>query len=111
MSPVVDIARVPCQTIFMRYLAYAAGTVLKAAGVLLVLTASIIWIGGRPNSGILFQAGAVCFSGGFFIKRASRLKKCFRCREKVEHDAARCRHCGADFPANPAESISEPFYK
>jgi len=95
----------------MRYLAYATGIVMKAAGVLLVLTASIIWIRGRPNSRIFFVVGVAFFSSGFLIKRASRLKKCFRCREKVEHDAARCRHCGSDLPANAAESLSEPFYK
>jgi hypothetical protein len=95
----------------MRHLAYAAGVVMKAAGVLLLLTASIIWLRGRPNSGILFDAGVVCFAGGFLIKRSSRLKKCFRCREKVEHGAARCHRCGWDFPANAAESLSEPFYK
>jgi hypothetical protein len=95
----------------MRYLAYSAGIVLKAAGVLLVLTAAIIWVSGRPNSRILLDTGAVCFAGGFLLKRASRLKKCFRCREKIERDAARCRHCGSDLPANAAESLSEPFYK
>jgi ribosomal protein L40E len=95
----------------MRYLAYAVGIVLKAAGFLLVLTAAILWVRGRPSSEILFDTGAVCFSVGFLLKRASRLKKCFRCREKVAHDASRCRHCGSDLPANAAESLSEPFYK
>ena len=95
----------------MRYLNYAIGIVMEAAGVLLVLTASILWVRGRPNSGILFVAGAACCSGGFLSKRASRLKKCSRCREKVERDAARYPNCGFDFPANTAESLSEPFYK
>jgi hypothetical protein len=39
------------------------------------------------------------------------LKKCSRCREKVERDATRCRYCGSDFPAGAAESLSQPFYK
>jgi hypothetical protein len=95
----------------MRYFAYSVGIVLKVAGVLLVLTAAIIWVSGRPNSKILLVTGAIFFSGGFLIKRASQLKKCFRCREKNERDAARCRHCGSDLPANAAESLSEPFYK
>ena len=95
----------------MRYLAYAVGIVLKTAGFLLVLTAAIIWFRGRPNSQILFDAGAVCFSVGFLLKRASRLKSCFRCREKVEQESATCRHCGSDLPATAAESLSEPFYK
>ena len=95
----------------MRYLAHAIGIVMEAAGVLLVLTASIIWVRGRPNSRILFVAGVAFFSSGFLIKRASRLKKCSRCQEKSERDAAKCHRCGFDFPANAAESFSEPFYK
>src|SRR5215467_1473150 len=95
----------------MRYLAYSTGIVLKAAGVLLALTAAIIWVSGRPNSKILFGAGAVCFSVGFLLKRISKLKKCFRCREKVEHEAPTCHHCGYDLPANAAKSLSEPFYR
>ena len=95
----------------MRYLAHASGIVLKAAGVLLVLTAAILWFRGRPNSQTLFDAGAVCFAVGFLLKRGSRLKTCFRCRQKVEQEAAICRHCGSNLPANVAESLSEPFYK
>jgi len=95
----------------MRYLAYAGGIILKAAGVLLVLTAAIIWFRGRPNSQILFDAGAICFTIGFLLKRRSNLKSCFRCRQKVEQEAVTCHHCGCDFPTNIAESLSEPFYK
>jgi len=95
----------------MRYLAHAAGIVLKAAGVLLALTAAIIWLRGRPNSQTLFDAGAICFAVGFLLKRGSRLRMCFRCREKVEQEAVTCHHCGSDLPANVAESLSEPFYK
>jgi hypothetical protein len=96
---------------FMRYLAYAAGIVLKLAGIFLVLTACILWARGRPNAEIIFIAGAACFLSGVLFKRASWLKKCFRCREKVDRDATRCRHCGLDLPATSAESLSEPFYK
>jgi uncharacterized paraquat-inducible protein A len=95
----------------MRYLAYAVGIVLKAAGVLLIMTAGMLWLSGRPNSKVLFDTGAVCFAVGFLLKRGSKLKKCFRCREKVEQEASRCHRCGSDLPANVAESLSEPFYK
>ena len=95
----------------MRYLAYAIGIVLRLSGVLLVLTACVLWIRGRPNAEIMFIAGAACFLSGVLFKRASWLKRCSRCREKVERDASRCRHCGFDFPATSGESLSEPFYK
>jgi len=58
----------------MRYLAHAVGIVLKTAGFLLVLTAAIIWFRGRPNSQILFDAGAVCFSVGFLLNSESAVE-------------------------------------
>jgi len=99
----------------MRYLAYAIGIVFKASGVLLVLTAGIIRIGGRPNSRILLISGAICFTAGALLKRVSRLKKCHRCLEKMEREAARCRRCGFDFPItsanlSPSLSIKNRFY-
>jgi len=48
----------------MRYLAHAGGIVLKAAGVLLVLTSAIIRIGGRPNSRLFLITGILRFTGG-----------------------------------------------
>ena len=94
-----------------RYLAYAIGIVFEAAGVLLALTAGIMRLGGRPNSRLLLITGIVCFAGGLFVKRASHLKKCHRCLEKLERDATRCWRCGFDLPATSAESLSQPFYK
>jgi hypothetical protein len=95
----------------MRYLVYALGIISRSAGALLVLTAAILSYRGRPNSEILFVFGGALFFAGILFKRASWLKKCSRCREKVERDAVRCRYCGSDFPANAAESLSQPFYK
>ena len=95
----------------MRHLAYAGGIVLKAAGVLLIMTAGMLWLSGRPNSKVLLDAGAVCFAVGFLLKRGSKLKKCLRCREKVEQEASRCHRCGSDLSASVGESLSEPFYK
>src|SRR5215475_9258226 len=95
----------------MRYLAYASGIVLKAAGMLLVLTSAIIRIGGRPNSRLFLIAGMLCFAGGLLLKRASHLKRCHRCSEKVERNATQCHRCGIDFPCRAVESLSQPFYK
>ena len=94
----------------MRYLAYASGIVFKAAGVLLVLTAAVLWVLGKPNTKIIFIIGAIFLAGGAFIKRASWLKKCPRCFDKAERDAPKCRHCGFDF-STASESLSQPFYK
>jgi hypothetical protein len=95
----------------MRYLIYATGIVLQAVGVLLALTAGIIRLAGRPNSRLFLMTGIVCVAGGILLKRASHLKKCDRCLEKVERNAARCHRCGFDFSAAAAESIYQPFYK
>jgi hypothetical protein len=95
----------------MRYLAYATGIVLKAAGALLVLTAAIIRIGGRPNSRLFLITGILCFAGGFLLKRASHLRRCHRCSEKVERDATQCHRCGIDLPASAVDSFSQPFYR
>ena len=95
----------------MRYLAYASGIVLKAAGVLLVLTSVIIRIGGRPNSRLFLITGILCFASGLLLKRASHLKRCHRCSEKVKRDATQCHRCGIDIPASSFESFSQPFYK
>jgi len=95
----------------MRYLAHAGGIVLKAAGVLLVLTSAIIRIGGRPNSRLFLITGILCFTGGLLLKRASHLKRCHRCSEKVEREATQCHRCGIDLPASSVESLSQPFYK
>jgi hypothetical protein len=101
----------PSETLTMRYLAYAAGIVFKAAGVLLALTAGIIRLGGRPNSRLFLTTGIVVFAVGFLLKHAAHLKKCHRCLEKMDANAVRCRRCGFDFPASATESISQPFYK
>src|SRR5262245_6782344 len=95
----------------MRYLAYASGIVLKAAGVLLVLTSAIIRIGGRPNSRLFLITGILCFAGGLLLKRASQLRRCHRCSEKVARNATQCHRCGIDFPARAIESFSQPFYR
>src|SRR5215468_194432 len=95
----------------IRYITYASGIILKAAGVLLVLTSAIIRIGGRPNSRLFLTTGILCFVGGLLLKRASHLKRCHRCSEKVERNATRCHRCGIDIPASSVESFSQPFYK
>jgi hypothetical protein len=95
----------------MRYLSYAAGVVLRLAGLFLVLTAGILRLRGRPNSRELFYVGAVCFLAGVYFKRRGGLKSCTRCRRKAESEATTCAYCGYEFPANSIQSISEPFYK
>jgi|SRR5215831_12129949 len=95
----------------MRYLAYASGIVLKAAGVLLVLTSAIIRIGGRPNSRLFLITGILCFAGGLLLKRVSHLKRCHRCSEKVERNATQCHRCGVDIPASSFDSFAQRFYK
>jgi len=95
----------------MRYLAYATGIVLKAAGVLLVLTSAIIRISGRPNSRLFLITGILCFTSGLLLKRASHLKRCHRCLGKVKREATQCHRCGVSLPASSVESLSQPFYK
>ena len=101
----------PAGLFLMRHLEYASGLICKTAGLLLLATATILWLRGRPGSGNLFVAGLLIFFTGVYLKRRSFLKTCPNCRAKSDRSSARCSVCGADLPANPLEELSQPFYK
>src|SRR5215813_6452335 len=61
--------------------------------------------------GLELTTGILCFAGGLLLKRASHLKRCHRCSEKVERNATRCHRCGIDIPSSAVDSVSQPFYK
>jgi len=95
----------------MRHLQYAAGIVCRTAGLLLAGTGAFLWLRGRPATISLFVAGAFTFVTGMYLKRRASLKTCFMCRAKSDRNRDRCPFCGAEFPANRFDEISQPFYK
>src|ERR1041384_689689 len=97
--------------ITMRHLQYAAGIVCRTAGLLLLATAAILWLRGRPATSNLFAAGGFTFIAGMYLKRRSSLRTCFMCRAKSDRHRDRCPACGSEFAGNPFDEISEPFYK
>jgi hypothetical protein len=95
----------------MRHLIYGIRFILELAGILLAVTSWLIRNRGAMVANALLSVGALLFVAGLLIHRATRLKRCPRCAEKVKSAAPRCSLCGFDFPATTVESILRPFYK
>jgi hypothetical protein len=95
----------------MRHLIYGIRFVLELAGIMLAVTSWLVRNRGVMVANVLLGAGALLFVAGVLIHRATRLKRCPRCAEKVKSEAPRCGLCGFDFPATTVESILRPFYK
>lgn len=95
----------------MRHLVYGVRFILQLAGVMLAVTSWLVRHRGATLADALLIAGVVLFLAGTLIQRATRLKRCPRCAEKVASDLRRCSLCGFDFPSTITESVFRPFYK
>ena len=95
----------------MRHVIYGIRVILELAGIMLAVTSWLIRHRGATVANALFSIGVLLFVAGVLIHRATRLKRCPRCAEKVRSEAPRCGLCGFDFPATTVESILRPFYK
>ena len=95
----------------MRHVLYGIRVILELAGVMLAVTSWLVRNRGALVANALLSIGALLFIAGVLIHRATRLKRCPRCAEKVASEAPRCTLCGFDFPSTVTESIFRPFYK
>ena len=95
----------------MRHVIYGMRVIFEVAGVMLAVTSWIVRNRGATIANALLTVGALLFVTGVWIRRATRLKRCPRCAEKVKNDVPRCSLCGFDFPSTITESIFRPFYK
>jgi hypothetical protein len=95
----------------MRHVIYGIRVILELAGFMLAATSWLVRNRGAVVANALFCIGVLLFVVGLLVHRATRLKRCPRCAEKVRSEAPRCGLCGFDFPSTTTESLLRPFYK
>ena len=95
----------------MRHVIYGIRVILELAGIMLAATSWLVRNRGAVVANALFCIGGLLFVAGLLVHRATRLKRCPRCAEKVRSEAPRCSLCGFDFPSTTTESLLRPFYK
>jgi predicted transporter len=95
----------------MRHLIYGIRVILQLSGFMLGVTSWLVRHRGTTLANAMLIAGIFFYLAGLLVQRATRLKRCPRCAEKINSELRRCSLCGFDFPATPVESIFRPFYK
>lgn len=95
----------------MRHVIYGIRIILQLSGLMLTVTSWLVRNRGATVANALLIAGVVLLLAGMLIHRATRLKRCPRCAEKVRSESLRYSLCGYDFPATKVESVFGSFYK
>ena len=95
----------------MRHIIYGIRVILELAGIMLAVTSWLVRNRGAMVANALLGVGGLFFIAGVLIHRATRLKRCTRCGQKVQSEARTCGFCGFEFSATTVESILRPFYK